>query len=187
MTVRPPVQAVADVRDLVAAAAPRCGRTVVVAVDGRSGAGKTTFAQALAPALDGAALLHLEDLYPGWDGLAAGVQRLHDEVLLPLARGEHPSYRRFDWETGQLGCLVASVPVADVLVVEGVGASCPPADRLVSVRVWLEADAATRRARALERDGDTYRPHWDRWAAQEHDLFVRHDPRRHADLVVDTA
>ncbi len=179
--------AVARVRDLVVAAAPRCGRTVVVAVDGHSGAGKTTFAHALTPTLDGAALVHLEDLYPGWDGLAAGVRRLHDEVLQPLARGEHPSYRLFDWETGELGDQIVAVPAAEVLVVEGVGASCPPADHLVSVRVWLEADAATRRARALERDGETYRPHWDRWAAQERDLFARHDPRGHADILVNTA
>jgi hypothetical protein len=33
--------------------------------------------------------------------------------------------------------------------------------------VWMQAPTSSRRARALARDGDTYRPHWDRWAAQE--------------------
>ena len=43
----------------------------VVLIDGRSGSGKTSLAADVAESL-GAAVLHLEDLYPGWDGLGAG-------------------------------------------------------------------------------------------------------------------
>ena len=54
---------------------PRAGATTVVVIDGPSGSGKSTFATRLAEAT-GAGLLRLEDMYPGWDGLDEGAQRL---------------------------------------------------------------------------------------------------------------
>ena len=41
-----------------------------------------------------------------------------------------------------------------------------------------------RRTRALARDGETFAPHWDRWAAQEEDYLARHAPRAAADLIL---
>jgi nicotinamide riboside kinase len=67
-------------------AAPRCGTTTVIAIDGRAGSGKSTLATALAEALD-CPVVRLEQVYPGWDGLAAGVESLVADVLAPLADG----------------------------------------------------------------------------------------------------
>ena len=49
-------------------------RVPVVAIDGYSGSGKSTLAAALAFLLPGWQVLHLDDWYPGWDGLAVGAQ-----------------------------------------------------------------------------------------------------------------
>ncbi|MEO8095730.1 MAG: hypothetical protein ABI632_12485, partial [Pseudolysinimonas sp.] len=54
---------------LLAQLAIASGPRPVVLIDGRSGAGKTTLARELAP-LVGAQLVSLDDVYPGWDGLA---------------------------------------------------------------------------------------------------------------------
>ena len=43
-----------------------------------------------------------------------------------------------------------------------------------------------RRARALSRDGETYAPHWERWAAQEDAVYRSSRPRDRADLVLRT-
>lgn len=53
------------------------------------------------------------------------------------------------------------------LVVEGVGALSAANRALADLGIWVDAPAEVRKQRALARDGDTYRPHWDRWAAQE--------------------
>lgn len=164
--------------------APARSGSAVVAVDGPSGSGKTTLANALADTL-GCPVVHLDELYPGWDGLAAVVPLLVDQVLLPLARGEDARYRAWDWEHDRRGD-ERTVPAAPVVVVEGCGASVGPAGRLAAVRVWVEASPDERRRRGLARDGETYRPHWERWAAQERDLFGADGTRTRADLVLVT-
>ena len=58
---------------LAAAAEPRCGATVVVAIDGPSGSGKTTLAKGVADDLErlgSVEVVHMDLIFPGWDGLA---------------------------------------------------------------------------------------------------------------------
>ncbi|MGF7234243.1 MAG: dephospho-CoA kinase [Frankia sp.] len=168
--------------DLMRAAQPRAGRTRIIGVDGRSGAGKTTLARRLSAYLP-APVVSLEDLYGGWDGLTAGVDRLVSHVLTPLAETGHALVPQFDWTTS--AWLTPSPLLAqEMLVVEGVGCGARAAARFMSVLVWIEEPEDRRRSRALARDGDTYAPHWDRWAAQEADLLARERTWSRADVVL---
>src|SRR5699024_11004483 len=87
--------------DVNLATARHHSRVRVVALEGRSGSGKSTVAlqarQVLATRDTSVHLLSMEDLYPGWEGLTASADLLHDWVLAPLARGERPAWRRYDW------------------------------------------------------------------------------------------
>jgi hypothetical protein len=188
----------------VLAAPPRCGATRLVCVDGPSGAGKTQLAAGLGVALGDPPLLHMDDLYPGWDGLAAGVALLRSDIVAPLAVGQPARYRRWDWaraayaESRDLG-------TPPLLIVEGVGAGAviaphatvPPtgaaeslagAAELVapvaSLSVWLDASEEVRYRRSMERDGATYAPHWARWAAQERAHFATDGTRERADVAL---
>ena len=155
-----PAAVVAQVVDRLLAAPPRAAGTRVLAIDGRSGAGKTSLSAAVAAAVIPApAVVHLEDLYAGWDGLAAGPQRLYDEVLRPLAEHRPLSYRRYDWYQDAYAEWV-DVPVTPVLIVEGVGAGARPGAELLSLLVYLDTPEPVRFERAMARDGETYRPHW---------------------------
>jgi len=53
--------------------------------------------------------------------------------------------------------------------------------------IWLEADHDERFRRGIDRDGESYRPHWHRWAAQEESLFAVDGTRSRADLIIDTS
>jgi hypothetical protein len=53
--------------------------------------------------------------------------------------------------------------------------------------VWVEAERPVRFARGIERDGETYRPPWERWARQEAALFAADGTRDRADVVLDTS
>jgi len=171
---------------IIAQAQPRCGATKVVAIDGPSGAGKTDFAAALAQRLPSAYVLHMDDLYPGWDGLEQAVADLHDQVLAPLARGERAAYRGWDWEHERYAGW-HSLPLTELLVVDGVGSGAGRNAELESVLIWLEADPDVRFRRGIERDGETYLANWQRWAAQEQVLFAADMTRQRADLILDTS
>ncbi len=157
---------------------------LVVAVDGPSGSGKTVLGTAVAARLD-APLVHMDDLFPGWDGLVEAPALLATQVLEPLARGERAAYRRWDWHRDGWAEEV-EVPSTQLLVVEGCGSSVGPAARYVAVAVWVEAERAERMRRGLARDGESYRPHWERWAAQEDVLFGADRTRERADVLVRT-
>ena len=160
---------------------------VLIAVDGFSGAGKTTLAIELAAALRAhhrVALFHLEDIYPGWDGLADGIAYYVEQVAGPLAAGHRASWQAWDWEAGRYGETRSTAP-AEIIIVEGVGASAAAADHLLDAKVWVHAPAELRREQALERDGEAYAPHWERWAAQERAWAAGDAAATRADITVD--
>ncbi len=175
---------VAAVVDAAEAAPARCGDTVVVAIDGPSGSGKTTLAAGVVDAL-GCPAVHMDQVFPGWDGLADAVPLLTRQVLEPLARGEPAAYREWDWDHDRWGATI-TVPRHRFLVVEGCASSVLPAGAYAAVRVWVEAPPLERMRRGVERDGEVFRPHWERWAAQERALFEADRTRERADIVIET-
>jgi uridine kinase len=187
---RPPREDhVAAVVSLALVAEPRCGDVVVIALDGPSGAGKTTLARGIELALaprGPVAVVHMDHLYPGWDGLAQAPGLLTVQVLEPMARGERATYRLWSWVREQWSG-TRDVPPCTFLVVEGCGSSVEPAGSYAAVSVFVDADTALRMRRGIDRDGEAYRPQWQRWADQEWGLFSADATRERADLVLDTS
>jgi uridine kinase len=159
------------------------GATRVIAIDGRSGAGKTSLAARLRGTL-GAPVVTLEDLYGGWDGLERGVDLLVSDVLAPLRAGRPALVPRYDWVTGQWARPWQLTP-PETLIVEGVGAGARRAAAYASMLIWVAATASARKKRALDRDGETFAPYWDQWAAQEDAMLARERTQDRADLVID--
>lgn len=166
----------------------------VLIIDGRSGSGKTQLAavmqQYCAASGRPAELLHVEELYPGWDGLGAG--------SLGVARAlREGGFAAYDWIAERFGAWTPLAPQLP-LIIEGCGALT--VENVMAARewgarasgmereprvhsIWLECATAERKARALARDGDTYAPHWERWAAQEDAHYAAHQPWLIADEV----
>jgi hypothetical protein len=174
---------VVDARGL-ARGARRTGPTVV-AVDGRSAGGKTTFASQVAARVPGCAVVHTDDIawwesFFGWDHLlAAG-------VLEPLRRGDDVRYRPPAWDRrGRDGAV--TVPAnASLVLVEGVGSSRRSLAGLVDAGVWVQSDVAEARRRGLARDaasGET-EEFWDEWEREEAPFLAEDRPWERAVLVV---
>ena len=159
---------------------------VIIAIDGRSGAGKTTLAIELAARLRNhhkVSLFHLEDIYPGWNGLTAGIERYVSTVLTPLNRAEPATWTSWDWEKHYDGDTRVTLP-AEIVIIEGVGAAAAAARPLLGAIIWADSADDVRRKRALERDGGTYEPFWDQWAAQEDAWLAEDDVPGEADIRV---
>ncbi len=182
-------------REQVAAvilAAPRHhSRTRVVALEGRSGSGKSTVAsqarQVLTTRETPVHLLSMEDLYPGWEGLAASADLLHDWVLAPLARGERPAWRRYDWGRNRFAPtwthLRGAPQEGGTLLVEGCGSGATSS--LIDLLVWVYAPDSVRTHRLdLREDAEPYAPHRRSWALQEEEFYALHRTEERADLLI---
>ena len=147
----------------------------IVLIDGRSNSGKSTLAAEVQNLIfkDGESaprVIHMDDLYPGWDGLEAGADYLQRFVLNPLGRGETASWQEYDWAKGerdQWREFGGGTP----LIIEGCGSLNQRSAASGDVCVWLEVDEPTRKERWLAREGSD--AHWASWAAQELDFYAR--------------
>ena len=161
---------------------PTLGTARLVCVDGPAGSGKTTLADEVA-SLCGAPVVHMDDLFEGWDGLPRVAEQLRT-LLPPLAEGRPGRYRRWDWP-GHAWAETVVVPPAPLLVLEGVGSGASEHAALITVLAWVEVPYDLRMARGLERGGVGVAEHWRQWAVDEQDLFARERTRERADLVLD--
>jgi cytidylate kinase len=174
---------VADlVVELAASRPPTLGAGRLVCVDGPAGSGKTTLGTVLAERTGGQ-LIHADDLMEGWRGLDA-VGRELGGLVADLGAGRPASYRHFNWHLDRYDRTVP-VPVADWLVVEGVGSGAAAVADATTVLVWVEVDDELRFERGRLRDGEAVQEQWRQFALDERALFERERTRERADVLVD--
>ncbi len=160
--------------------------TPIVLIDGRAGSGKSTLGALLQNQLfkDGESLprlIHMDDLYEGWDGLQAGTDYLLRQILTPIVSRKRASWQEFNWaknERDRWREFEGGTP----LIIEGCGSLSRATAELANLKVWVDSPEETRRARWIEREGgDVF---WPRWAAQELDFYARERSTELADLTV---
>jgi chloramphenicol 3-O-phosphotransferase len=168
----------------ILAAPPRRGATRVVAVDGGSAAGKSSFARRLAAALD-APVVHTDDV-AWWESFFDWWPLLIEGILDPLAAGNDVRYRPPAWDRRKRPGAI-EVPAARAVVVEGVGASRRELVDRLDHAVWVDADRQIAKDRGLAREGEDP-AFWLEWEVAEEahldadrpweraDLLVSHDP-----------
>jgi adenylate kinase family enzyme len=164
-------------------------RPPLVLIDGPSGAGKSSLADLLVQHWPGDVrpqLVRMDDIYPGWDGLDSASAAIGPALLAPFAAGTRARWQRWDW--------VADAPaewhaVADdrPLIVEGCGTLARTNAALADLAIWLDADDALRKERALARDGMSFATHWDRWQHDFERYVEREHPRANATLTLDVS
>ncbi len=168
-------------QEVLAAERPR-----LVAVDGRGGSGKTTFASRLRRFLPSVAVIEIDD-FINWSDLYDWWFRVEKEAIAPLLAGERARFRIRDWETDPLGASLGGwrdLGPAETIIVEGVTASRASIAQRLSMSFWVEASPDVRLARGVGRDGESMRPVWQNWMRLEDEFFERDDARGRATYVV---
>jgi uridine kinase len=173
---------------------------VLVALDGRSGVGKSTLASEVAAEIGtGAVVIDGDDFYSGgddayWDALGPAEKvdlvidwRRQRTLLESLRRGEPATWRPYDWDTddGRLAAAITAGP-AGVVILDGAYSARPELADLFSLRGLLDAPRHVRRARLQQREGAHYRAQWEaRWSEAEDLYFDQLMPPSAFDLVLD--
>lgn len=157
----------------------------VVAVDGRSSSGKTSLSARLATTIEGACVVHTDDIawhhgVLNWDGL------LRDGVLAPFRAGRAVSYRPPQYDIrGRTGAI--EVPVScPMLIVEGVGAGRRDLAAEYDAVIWVESGPELTRARDDVRvaAGETTPADNESWMAEEIPFQAGQRTWERADLVI---
>ncbi|MFI2414141.1 uridine kinase [Streptomyces sp. NPDC018947] len=161
---------------------PSCGPVRLVGVDGHAGSGKSTFAGRLADALDGAPVLHLDDI-ASHDELFGWTGRLAEQVIEPLRHGETALYAPYDWRARRF-TEPRSLPPAPVVLVEGVGAGRRALRPHLALLLWMELPREEAWSRGRARDGAEQRTFWDGWIPAERRHFSDDPSHPFAHLLV---
>jgi len=166
----------------------RGNQTPIILIDGRAGSGKSTFAEKLQQQLfrDGESaprVIHMDNIFEGWDGLALGSDYMVRFILQPLARRETASWQDWSWVKNQRSSW-REFSGGTPLIVEGCGSLTERSKEHADISIWLEANEETRRERWIQRERHLEK--FDFWAAQELDFYAREKSQSLADLVIKT-
>lgn len=165
---------------------------LVIAMDGRSAAGKTTLAARLHDKL-GCTVLHMDDFFlrpeqrtaerlliPGGN---VDYERFSTEVLLPLKAGKPFSFRPYCCKTQRLMEATQIVPAA-ITLVEGAYACHPALWEYYDLRIFVTVKKDEQRARIMERNGrEEAAAFLSKWIPLEERYFDAYGIMRRCDLV----
>ena len=181
---------------------------IVVALDGRSGSGKSTIA-ALVTEEFGAALIQGDDFFAAeisdaaWELRtpeakaidAMNWRRLRAEALEPLLAGKSAKWHAFDFEAGaqpdgtyrMRSDWVERKPSA-LIVLDGAYSTRPELADLIDFSVLIEAPVGVRHHRLAARENAHFLASWHaRWDAAEEYYFTCVRPRSSFDCIVANA
>ena len=141
---------------------------ILVCIDGPAGAGKTTLAAELHSALNHVEVIHMDDLYGGWDEPFSEdlAHRLMTQIRDPFLGNKPVSYSRFDWYASAFTSIV-EVHSARILIVEGVGSAQRCMRERAHVSVFIDVAPSIGRDRVVTRDGAEVAAHIDAWQRAE--------------------
>ena len=159
----------------------------IIAIDGPAGAGKTTLAEHLSAALSlkyKCATIHMDDLYNGWD---EAFDRHLTEALVTAAtahqKNQKYSLSLFDWARGEYRPAI-EMPQAELLILEGVGASQTMVRPYLTASIWIDIDAGKGLERVIARDGDAISHPMQNWLNLQEQHFLANDSQNAADFVL---
>jgi uridine kinase len=178
---------------------------IVVALDGGSGAGKSTIALMIENEVD-TAVIQIDDFFAAdipdtqWDVFSIEErlkyvfdwQRLRESALEPLIAGKQARWHAFDFESGlspdgTYGMRPDYVEIepANVILLDGTYSACPALADLVDLAVLINVSVDERHERLAAREDKDFLDRWHmRWDPVESYYFTHVKQRSSFDLVV---
>lgn len=171
-------------------------KPLIIGIDGRCAAGKTTLAAGLQAEID-CAVFHMDDFFLRPEQRteerlrAAGGnvdrERFLEEVLLPLKNGESTvAYRPYDCKKQALSGEV-KIRTAAVNIVEGSYSLHPSLWDFYDLRVFLTVSPEEQTRRVILRNGkENAEIFQTRWIPLEEKYFAAFDVARRCDVLIET-
>ena len=169
-------------------------RPIVIAIDGGSGAGKSSLAALIQKQLD-VALIPLDDFYAAhipdqqWEAFTPEEklehvfdwEHLRRKAIEPLLRGETARWQAFDFEAGPhpdgtypMQEEFKRLEPADVILIEGAYSASPPLANLIDLAILVDVPDQIRHARLAAREDQDFLIRWHSLWDPVEDLYFNH-------------
>lgn len=127
----------------------------VIAIDGPSGSGKTTLANQLKSDLPAAEIIHVDDLYQGWQDAFSErlTSSIVNKILIPISKNIEFDYEIYDWKKNTY-YQSKLIPTNNIFILDGVGSGQSRFRPYLSKIIWLNISDEIGLSRVLERDGE---------------------------------
>ena len=171
-----------------------CNKTapIIIAIDGRSASGKTSFADMLSNRLS-CPVIHTDDFYLPLVLRTEQImqscfghmdlERLRTEVLLPLSQGRTASYRPFSCKSQTFLEEIRITPPR-VAIIEGTYSLFPTLTPYYDIKIFL--DTKSQRERLLAREGEEGLLRFSRlWIPREEEYISTVHPEGLCDFVIE--
>lgn len=172
-------------------------KTILIAVDGRSGTGKSTFAKYFANELKQYKIkidivqtdnfYQKELLSEPSEEYTYGYfwKRLREQVILPLKNNKAAEYKLSDWTTGKVFGQ-RKIEANQIIIIEGVISTYEEIADLFDLKIWLGCQKEARIKRIIKR-GDFPEEELKDWQIIEDDYVARQNKLDNADIIIDTS
>ena len=152
---------------------------LIISIDGRCAAGKTTFADILQKKID-CNVFHGDDFFlrpeqrtqerMSQAGENIDYERLISEVIIPLKNGEIFSYRPFDCHTMDFKSEINAAP-KKINIIEGAYCCNKHLYDYADIHVFMDIDTETQRKRIIDRNGENAELFFTKWIPMEEKYF----------------
>lgn len=159
-------------------------RNILVAIDGMSASGKTTFAEELRTTL-GCALFHMDDFFIPLcertsDSGNIDFKRIKKEVLPYLFGDVH--YRKFSCVSQSFS--EAFEPASSITIIEGAYSLHPSLALAVDISVFMEISEEEQLRRLKLREGENISAFTEKWLPMERAYFSEYDIKAKCDIIM---
>ena len=163
-------------------------QSIILAIDGVAGSGKTTLASRLCGDLKNCQVVHMDDLYEGWNDplsqrLTAKVIR---ELLEPFNQQIPIRYQKFDWILNRFDKF-EDLKTSNILILEGVGSGQREFRKYLSKTIWVEYDPSQGFDRVIARDGEGIRGEMVNFLLDQNKHFIAELTKNASDYTISGA
>ncbi|MEF9946389.1 MAG: uridine kinase [Lachnospiraceae bacterium] len=166
---------------------------MVIGIDGRCGAGKTTLANLLSDKLD-APVIHMDDFFLPLSlrtkerleeaGGNIHYERFKEEVTKGLNMNQSMTYRAFDCKIMDYSHEIL-IPKAPITIVEGVYSFHPFFGNVYDYKIFCDIMKENQKARIISRNGkENYEQFEQRWIPMEEKYFDEFGIREQCDITI---
>lgn len=180
------ISPISELVELIQSSSIKCGETKLICIDGPAGSGKTTLANSLSRYLDNCPIVHMDEIYEGWEVALSQktANDLYQWIIEPLLDKQVIEFFKFDWALTKRNEKVV-IETHPYLIIEGVGSSIKKVSEHACLKIWIEVEQNIGIQRVLNRDGQQIKAQMLTWQIQEMKYFNENKTKENSNIWID--